>query len=116
AAKFPHPHCFGPSAFGRGIAAFEVASSARQTRRGERGLSVISAETAIRFQPVTKTKIALLGSGFIADIHVESYQRFVPEAEVVAVWSRSPERASAFAKKHDIPKHYPTLEQAITES
>jgi myo-inositol 2-dehydrogenase / D-chiro-inositol 1-dehydrogenase len=40
----------------------------------------------------------------------------VPEAEVVAVWSRSPERAAAFAKKHHIPKHYPTLEHAITES
>src|SRR5436190_11813809 len=65
---------------------------------------------------MTKTKLALLGSGFIAEIHIESYQRFVPEAEVVAVWSRDPERASAFAKKHDIPKHYPTLEQAITES
>jgi myo-inositol 2-dehydrogenase / D-chiro-inositol 1-dehydrogenase len=65
---------------------------------------------------MTKTKIALLGSGFIADIHIESYQRFVPEAEVVAVWSRSPEKAAAFAKKHHIAKHYSTLEQAITES
>ena len=65
---------------------------------------------------MTKTKIALLGSGFIADIHIESYQRFIPEAEVVAVWSRSPEKAASFAKRHHIPKHYPTLEQAITES
>ena len=65
---------------------------------------------------MTKTKIALLGSGFIADIHIESYQRFIPEAEVIAVWSRSPDRAAAFAKKHHIPKHYPVLEQAITES
>ena len=65
---------------------------------------------------MTKTKVALLGSGFIADIHIESYQRFVPEAEVVAIWSRSAERAAAFAKKHHIAKHYPTLEQAITES
>ena len=65
---------------------------------------------------MTKTKIALLGSGFIADIHIESYQRFIPEAEVVAVWSRSPEKAASFAKRHHIPKHYPTLEQAITEA
>lgn len=65
---------------------------------------------------MTKTKVALLGSGFIADIHIESYQRFVPEAEVVAVWSRSPERAAAFAKKHHIAKAHGTLEQAITES
>src|SRR6185369_4098622 len=33
----------------------------------------------------TKTKIVLLGAGFIADIHLESYHRFVPDAEVVAV-------------------------------
>ncbi|HKQ38738.1 MAG TPA: Gfo/Idh/MocA family oxidoreductase [Verrucomicrobiae bacterium] len=65
---------------------------------------------------MTKTKVALLGSGFIADIHIESYQRFVPEAEVVGVWSRSAERASAFAKKHHIPKAYATLEQTIIES
>src|SRR5688572_2979785 len=65
---------------------------------------------------MNKTKIALLGSGFIADIHIESYRRFVPEAEVVAVWSRNAERGAAFAKKHHIAKHYPTLEQAITES
>ncbi len=65
---------------------------------------------------MTKTKVALLGSGFIADIHIESYHRFVPEAEVVAVWSRNAERATAFAKKHHIAKAYPTLEQAITES
>ena len=32
-----------------------------------------------------KTRIAILGAGFIADIHLESYHRFVPEAEVVAV-------------------------------
>lgn len=65
---------------------------------------------------MTKTKVALLGSGFIADIHIESYHRFVPEAEVVAVWSRTPERAAAFAKKHHIPRHYESLEQAVAES
>lgn len=65
---------------------------------------------------MTKTKVALLGAGFIADIHIESYQRFVPEAEVVGIWSRNAERAAAFAKKHRIARHYSTLEQAITES
>ena len=33
-------------------------------------------------QSVNKTKVALLGSGFIADIHVESYHRFVPDGTV----------------------------------
>jgi hypothetical protein len=29
-----------------------------------------------------KLKIALFGTGFIANIHMESYIRFIPEAEV----------------------------------
>ena len=41
--------------------------------------------------------MALIGAGFIADIHAESYHRFVPDAEVVCVYSRSDERARAFA-------------------
>ena len=52
---------------------------------------------------MTKTKVALLGSGFIADIHMESYHRFVPDAEVVAVYARNQEKAKAFAEKHNIP-------------
>lgn len=63
-----------------------------------------------------KTKVALLGSGFIADIHLESYHRFVPEAEVIAVWSRRPERARAFAKKHGIPQIFDSPEAAIGDS
>ncbi len=33
------------------------------------------------------TKIAILGAGFISDIHLESYHRFIPEAEVIAVYA-----------------------------
>src|SRR5436190_6696097 len=65
---------------------------------------------------MAKTKIALLGSGFIADIHLESYQRFVPDAEVVAVYTRNPKRAEAYAQKHGIPRWFSELEAAITES
>jgi len=63
-----------------------------------------------------KTKVALLGAGFIADIHMESYERFVPEAEVVAVYTRTEERARAFAAKHRIPQAFSDLERAIRES
>ena len=62
------------------------------------------------------TKIALLGTGFIADIHLESYRRFVPDAEVVAVYSRSRERAEAFARTHGIDRWYDDLDRATTES
>lgn len=63
-----------------------------------------------------KTKVAILGAGFITDIHMESYHRFVPDAEVVAVYARKPERAKAFAEKYGIPRHYSDLDAVIQES
>ncbi len=65
---------------------------------------------------MARTKIALLGAGFIADIHVESYHRFVPDAEVVAVYTRDAGRAEAFAKKHHIPRAFTDWQKAIEES
>ncbi|HEX6192271.1 MAG TPA: Gfo/Idh/MocA family oxidoreductase [Chitinophagaceae bacterium] len=63
-----------------------------------------------------KTKIAILGAGFISDIHMESYHRFVPEAEVVAVYSRHAERAKSFAAKHKISNWYTDIEKIINDS
>ena len=57
-----------------------------------------------------RTKVAILGAGFITDIHMESYQRFVPEAEIVGVYARNAEKAKAFAEKHHIPKWYDDLD------
>src|SRR6266550_5910749 len=65
---------------------------------------------------MNKTKVALLGAGFIADIHLESYRRFVPEAEVVAVYTRDRPKAEAFAHQHHIARWFTDLEQTITES
>ncbi len=51
-----------------------------------------------------KTKVAILGCGFIANIHMECYQRFVPDAQVVAVYGRNKEKAKASNKIYvDIP-------------
>ena len=58
-----------------------------------------------RFLSMTPTPVLILGSGFIAEIHLESYHRFVPEAEVVAVYTRDPEKGKQFAEKHGIPAH-----------
>ncbi|MEP7144957.1 MAG: Gfo/Idh/MocA family oxidoreductase [Ferruginibacter sp.] len=63
-----------------------------------------------------RTKVAILGAGFITDIHMESYHRFVPEAEVVAVYARNGEKAKAFAGKHHIPKWYDGLDDIIQNS
>lgn len=63
-----------------------------------------------------RTKVAILGAGFISDIHIESYHRFVPEAEVVAVYARNIDRAKAFAEKHHIPQWYDDIDKVINES
>src|SRR5438046_10694276 len=86
---------------------------ARRKIRVCRGISLRVNQANI---PMSKTTVALLGAGFIADIHLESYHRFVPDAEVVAVFTRKPERAEAFARKHGIAQWFGDLDKAITES
>lgn len=61
-----------------------------------------------------KAKIVLLGTGFIAGIHIESYKRFVPQAEIVAVFSREEGSAKAFAEKHGIPRWGAGIEEALS--
>ena len=63
-----------------------------------------------------KTKVALLGAGFIADIHLESYQRFVPDAEVVAVYARDADKAKAFANKHHIAAWYNNIDSLFEQA
>jgi myo-inositol 2-dehydrogenase / D-chiro-inositol 1-dehydrogenase len=63
-----------------------------------------------------RTKVALLGAGFIADIHLECYHRFVPEAEVVAVYARDAQKAAAFAQRHGIAQSFTNLDDAIAAS
>ena len=65
---------------------------------------------------MAKTKVLLLGAGFIADIHLESYQRFVPDAEVVGVYTRNGEKAATFASKHGLEQSFDDLEKAIATS
>ena len=63
-----------------------------------------------------KTKVAILGAGFISDIHLECYQRFVPEAEVVAVYTRDAAKSKAFAEKHQLSAWYDDMDKLINES
>jgi predicted dehydrogenase len=63
-----------------------------------------------------RTKVAILGAGFISEIHLESYHRFIPEAEVVAVYARNADKAKEFAAKHQIPKWYTDVDTLIKES
>jgi len=63
---------------------------------------------------MSKSKVAILGTGFIAHIHVECYRRFVPDAEVVAVYGRTPENTAAFAKQYGIPRHCSDIDALLS--
>jgi predicted dehydrogenase len=62
---------------------------------------------------MSRTRVVLIGAGFIADIHAECYHRFVPDAELVGVYSRSEAHARAFARKHGIARWFIDLEEAL---
>ena len=63
-----------------------------------------------------RTKVAMIGAGFIADIHLESYHRFVPEAEVTAIWSRSAARAEALAQRYGIPRWFTNVDELLASA
>ena len=63
-----------------------------------------------------KTKVALFGAGFIAAIHAESYARFVPGAEITAVFSHNEEKVKAFARAHGIPRWYTDMDALLREA
>lgn len=63
-----------------------------------------------------KTKVALLGAGFIGEIHLESYRRFVPEAEVIAIYSGTEQRAEEFARRHGIPHWFASLDELLARA
>ena len=64
---------------------------------------------------MSKTRVVLIGAGFIADIHAESYHRFVPDAEIVGVCSRREDHARAFARKHGIARWFTDTNEALTQ-
>lgn len=65
---------------------------------------------------MSQIKIAILGTGFISQIHMESYRRFVRGAEVVAVWNPNAEHAAQFAAQHEIPQHYSDIDALLQQS
>ena len=63
-----------------------------------------------------RTKVAILGAGFIADIHLESYKRFVPDAEVTAIFSRTADRVERVAAHWSIPRWFTDVDALIAEA
>lgn len=62
-----------------------------------------------------KTRVAVFGAGFIANIHLESYTRFVHDAEVVAIFGRTKERAQSLAEQYGVPGVYDDMDQLLRE-
>ncbi len=59
-----------------------------------------------------KVRVGVIGSGFIGHIHVDGLKR-VPEAEIVAVASRTPGKARRFAEERGIPYAYEDYRQLL---
>ncbi len=60
-----------------------------------------------------QTKVAILGTGFIAHIHMESYLRFVKDAQVVAIYGRDIKKATAFAEEFGVKSVYDDIDNLL---
>jgi predicted dehydrogenase len=63
-----------------------------------------------------RVKVGIIGSGFEADIHADSFRLMPDEAEVVAVASPTPGNAERFAKKHHIPRFFSDYRKLLAEA
>ena len=59
-------------------------------------------------------RIGMLGSGFVADFYMDGL-RDVPNAEVVANYSRSEERAADFGRRHGVARQYTSIEDLCAD-
>ena len=63
-----------------------------------------------------RVKVGIIGSGFEADIHAESFRLMPEEAEVVAVASPTPGNAARLAKKFNLPRVFTDYRQMLAEA
>ncbi|UCH34364.1 MAG: Gfo/Idh/MocA family oxidoreductase [Armatimonadota bacterium] len=57
--------------------------------------------------------IALIGCGFVAEIHADCYNRSVPGARIAAVVGRNEARTRAFAERFGIPRWFTDFDEAL---
>ncbi len=62
-----------------------------------------------------RVKVGIIGSGFEADIHAESFRILPEEAEVVAIASPTPGNAERFARRHKIPRFFTDYRAMLAE-
>lgn len=61
---------------------------------------------------MTTAKVGIIGSGFVAEIHAESFKR-IHTAELVAVASPTGDNAARFAERHHVPHHFTDYEDLL---
>ncbi len=61
---------------------------------------------------MSKIKVGIIGTGFIADLHAAAFQ-MVPDAELVAVASPTPGKAKHFARERGIPNAFEDHRQLL---
>lgn len=59
-----------------------------------------------------KSRIALIGAGYIADYHARGLLA-IPDVEIVAVVSKQIENAKKFAQKYEIPNAYSSISEVV---
>ena len=63
-----------------------------------------------------RIKVAVIGAGMIANAgHIPAWKNCADDAEVVAVFNRSMERAQQTAARHDIPHAYDDCAKMLAE-
>jgi myo-inositol 2-dehydrogenase/D-chiro-inositol 1-dehydrogenase len=60
-----------------------------------------------------KVGVALIGCGFVAEIHADCYNRFVRDARVAAVVGRSDAKTRTFAERFGIPRRFTDYRDAL---
>jgi predicted dehydrogenase len=60
------------------------------------------------------TKVGIIGTGFAAGVHAEALRR-LPQVQLVAVASRDPQRAQAFAGQHGVARAHASYAELITD-
>lgn len=60
-------------------------------------------------------RIGILGAAAIVPAALTNPARRIPQAQVVAIAARDPQRAQRFAKKHNIPRVHQTYNDLLAD-
>jgi len=55
---------------------------------------------------MTRYRVAIIGTGAIANLHIQALEELKERVEVVAAVDVLPERVEAFSRQHAIPRFY----------